>query len=186
MKVLPEWRHDGNALRLDQRRQVPLERVAGAVRAGRVLTPKVWPNGGKVAVCISFDIDNESGMLARELRPLPTALSETEYGATEGLPRILAMLDREKLPASFYIPAVSAMQLVSEDGYVRAFDAGANLATINLTPHTVRADYPICKRDRVIMDEERVLAAIEEAGCEFSSIGVTEYLRNTAEGALVK
>jgi len=84
------------------------------------------------------------------------------------------------------IPAVSAMQLVSEDGYVRAFDAGANLATINLTPHTVRADYPIYKRDRVIMDEERVLAAIEEAGCEFSSIGVTEYLRNTAERALVK
>jgi peptidoglycan/xylan/chitin deacetylase (PgdA/CDA1 family) len=40
---------------------------------------------------------------------VPPALSETEYGATEGLPRILAMLDRESLPASFYIPAVSAM-----------------------------------------------------------------------------
>jgi peptidoglycan/xylan/chitin deacetylase (PgdA/CDA1 family) len=84
-----------------------LKRAAGAVRAGRILTPKAWPNGAKVAVCISFDIDNESPMLARDLNPLPTALSETEYGATEGLPRILAVLDREKLPASFYVPAVS-------------------------------------------------------------------------------
>lgn len=86
-----------------------IKRSAAAVRAGRILTPKTWPNGSKVAVCISFDIDNESPMLARELTPLPTALSETEYGATEGLPRILGVLDREKLPASFYLPAISAV-----------------------------------------------------------------------------
>lgn len=91
------------------RSEAELKRVVNAVRAGRVLTPKSWPNGAKVAVCLSFDIDNESGMLARELRPLPTALSDTEYGAKEGLPRVLALLDRERVPASFYIPAVSAM-----------------------------------------------------------------------------
>jgi biotin synthase len=75
------------------------------------------------------------------------------------------------------IPAVSAMLLVSKDGYSRAFNAGANLATINLTPHTVRADYPIYKRDRVIMDEERVLSAIQAAGCEPSRVGIAEHLR---------
>jgi peptidoglycan-N-acetylglucosamine deacetylase len=99
----------GNGMPGLNRTEAELKRVANAVRAGRVLTPKSWPNGAKVAVCLSFDIDNESGMLARELRPLPTALSETEYGATEGLPRILSLLDRERLPASFYIPAVSGM-----------------------------------------------------------------------------
>jgi biotin synthase len=77
------------------------------------------------------------------------------------------------------IPAVSAMRLVSEDGYVRAFNAGANLATINLTPRAVRADYPIYKRDRIIMDEERVLSAIAEAGCELSRVGIAEHLKNT-------
>jgi biotin synthase len=76
------------------------------------------------------------------------------------------------------IPAVSAMQLVSGDGYVRAFGAGANLATINLTPRAVRADYPIYKRDRVIMDEQRVLSAIEQAGCNPSLVGITKYFRN--------
>ena len=77
------------------------------------------------------------------------------------------------------IPAVSAMRLVSEDGYVRAFNAGANLATINLTPRAVRAGYPIYKRDRIIMDEERVLSAIAEAGCELSRVGLAEHLKHT-------
>jgi biotin synthase len=79
---------------------------------------------------------------------------------------------------SWIIPAVSAMKLVSNDGYVRAFNAGANLATINLTPRAVRADYPIYKRDRVIMDEERVLSAIEQAGCQLSRVSIAEHLRN--------
>ncbi|MGZ5545330.1 MAG: radical SAM protein, partial [Limisphaerales bacterium] len=77
------------------------------------------------------------------------------------------------------IPAVSAMRLVSEDGYVRAFNAGANLATINLTPVAARANYPIYKRDRVIMDEDRVLSSIEEAGCEVSRVGISEYLKQS-------
>ncbi len=75
------------------------------------------------------------------------------------------------------IPAVSAMSLVAEDGYVRAFNAGANLATINLTPEAARANYPIYKRDRVIMDEDRVLSSIAAAGCEVSRVGISEYLK---------
>ena len=83
------------------------------------------------------------------------------------------------------IPAVSAMKLVSEDGYVRAFHAGANLATINFTPPAVRVDYPIYKRDRIIMDEARVLSAIEQAGCELSCVSITEHLRNGTSAAAV-
>jgi len=83
------------------------------------------------------------------------------------------------------IPAVSAMKLVSANGYVRAFQAGANLATINFTPRNVRADYPIYKRDRVIMDEERVLSAIEQAGCQLSRVSIAEHLRNGASTATV-
>src|ERR1017187_2412536 len=82
------------------------------------------------------------------------------------------------------IPAVSAMKLVSESGYVRALQAGANLTTINLTPQTVRADYPIYKRDRVIMDEERVLSAIEQAECQPSRVSIVEHLRQSAPAAV--
>jgi peptidoglycan/xylan/chitin deacetylase (PgdA/CDA1 family) len=75
------------------------------VRAGHKLTPKAWPNGARVAVCLSFDVDNE--LLWRNT-PLPVPLSQGEYGATTGLPRVLDLLDRQQIPASFYIPAMSA------------------------------------------------------------------------------
>ena len=92
-----------------KRTEAELKQAAAEVRAGRPLLPKAWPNGAKVAVCLSFDIDNESPLMARDLTPLPTPMSETEYGAREGLPRVLAALEKEKLPASFYVPAVSAI-----------------------------------------------------------------------------
>jgi peptidoglycan/xylan/chitin deacetylase (PgdA/CDA1 family) len=80
------------------------QRVA-LVRAGEKLTPRAWPDGGRVAVCLSFDVDNE---LLWRRTPLPVPLSQGEYGATTGLPRILDLLDRQSVPASFYIPAMSA------------------------------------------------------------------------------
>ena len=75
------------------------------VRAGPKLAPKTWPNGAHVAVCLSFDVDNE---LLWRRKPEPVPLSQGEYGATTALPRILNLLDRHAIPASFYIPAMSA------------------------------------------------------------------------------
>lgn len=80
--------------------------AVAAVRVGRKMTPKVWPNGAKVAVNLGYDIDNE--YLSRgEILPVPA--SGGQYGAVSGLPRILALLDREQVPASFYIPASSVI-----------------------------------------------------------------------------
>jgi hypothetical protein len=39
------------------------------------------------------------------------------------------------------------------------------------------------KHDRFIMDEEGVRSAIEEAGCELSSVGIAEHLALAAERA---
>jgi len=77
-------------------------------RAGRKLTPHSWPNGARVAVALSFDVDNESYLLAAG-QTSPTTLSAADFGAQSGLPRILALLDKYQLPASFFIPAVSAL-----------------------------------------------------------------------------
>jgi len=77
------------------------------VRAGRDLTPKAWPNGARVAVALSFDMDAETGFLrSGYLSAQP--LSRGEYGPRAGVPRILRMLEKHGLPASFFIPAVSA------------------------------------------------------------------------------
>ncbi|MBI1874160.1 MAG: polysaccharide deacetylase [Acidobacteria bacterium] len=77
------------------------------VSAGRRLKPKAWPDGAKVAVVISFDVDNATSALSRgDLGS--EVLSRGEYGAVDGVPRILHLLDTHNIPASFYIPAVSA------------------------------------------------------------------------------
>jgi peptidoglycan/xylan/chitin deacetylase (PgdA/CDA1 family) len=98
--------------------EAQLKQAVAPLRAGRKLTPKSWPNGAKVAVCVSFDIDNEAPALARgNTNPDLSAMSDTEFGATEGLPRILRILDQRGIPASFYIPAVSnilAPEMVKE------------------------------------------------------------------------
>ena len=73
---------------------------------GRRLKPKQWPNGARVAVALSFDIDNATVPLSRGQLGSED-LSRGMYGAVDGLPRILRVLDRQNVPASFFIPAVS-------------------------------------------------------------------------------
>jgi peptidoglycan/xylan/chitin deacetylase (PgdA/CDA1 family) len=98
-----------------------LTKTAHHVRAGKPLTPKAWPNGARVAVCLSFDPDNQSISLNRG-NNAPVTMSEGEYGALTGVPRILEVLDRYNLPATFYIPAVSTfmhpsmMQAIAKSG----------------------------------------------------------------------
>ncbi len=75
---------------------------------------------------------------------------------------------------SYIIPAVSALNLVGDDGYVNALKAGANLATINLTPSSNRTDYLLYKRNRFIMDERRVREAIEKADCTLSTQSIAQ------------
>ena len=85
-----------------------IRKTAHHVRAGRKLTPKTWPNGARVAVCLSVDPDNFTIPLnAGNINPIP--ISAGEYGAFEGVPRMLRLFDKHQIPVSFYIPAVAAM-----------------------------------------------------------------------------
>ena len=85
-----------------------LRAAVATARAGRKLTPKVWPNGARVAVCLSFDTDTEAPLL-RDGNTSPTSLSASEFGADSGIPRILKMLDRYQVPATFFMTGVDAM-----------------------------------------------------------------------------
>src|SRR5207244_12623841 len=79
------------------------------VSAGRRLHPKAWPNGARVAVGLSFDVDNASANLATgDL--ISESISRGEYGAIDGVPRILRLLDKHQVPASFFVPAVSHLR----------------------------------------------------------------------------
>ncbi len=89
----------------------PLEKVkdlVGEVRAGKDLTPESWPGGTKVAVALSFDFDAETNAL-RDMNISPGLFSQGEYAARVAVPRILALLDEYGIPASFFVPAVTAL-----------------------------------------------------------------------------
>ena len=78
------------------------------VRAGKDLTPKNWPDKAKVAVALSFDFDAETNDL-RDMNLSPGLFSQGEYSARVSVPRILDLLDQYDIPASFFVPAVSAL-----------------------------------------------------------------------------
>jgi peptidoglycan/xylan/chitin deacetylase (PgdA/CDA1 family) len=95
-----------------------VNKVVNAVRAGRSLQPKAWPNGARVAVLLSFDVDNETVAL-RYGEPTPGSLSQTQYGARVGLERIVNLLDAHKIPATFFIPSVSLALTPSMAGVIK-------------------------------------------------------------------
>ena len=74
-----------------------IRKTAGHVRAGRKLTPKTWPNGARVAVCLSVDPDNFSIALNAG-NTNPVAISVGEYGALDGMPRMLKLFDKHNIP----------------------------------------------------------------------------------------
>src|SRR5437763_15943973 len=85
-----------------------LRQAVAPVRAGRKLTPPSWPNGARVAVCLSFDDDTEAPLL-RDGTTSPTTLSASEFGAVTGTGRILKMLDHYQIPATFFVTGVDAL-----------------------------------------------------------------------------
>ncbi|MBL8706194.1 MAG: polysaccharide deacetylase [Rhodospirillales bacterium] len=89
------------------------------VRAGRSLKPKRWKNGARCAVSLSFDSDHETGEL-REGGTSPGKLSQGQYGNRAGIPRILNLMKKYDLKASFFVPAVVAMLYPEEQRRVIA------------------------------------------------------------------
>jgi peptidoglycan/xylan/chitin deacetylase (PgdA/CDA1 family) len=69
-----------------------------------------WPDGNRVAVSLSFDVDAESGFLGEgeEYRRRITSLSEGAFGVRRGIPRILDLLARRGIAATFFVPGDTA------------------------------------------------------------------------------
>jgi len=94
----PGWKKTEEALRS----------LALEISAGRSLLPASWPNGARVAVLVSFDVDTQTWELMESGTPSPRDLSQGEYGARVGLKRVLDCLSEYEVPASFFVPAISA------------------------------------------------------------------------------
>lgn len=106
---------------------------------------------------------------------------ESSPGEGAGALTLNCMAALRLMRPDWVIPAVSALNLSGEDdAYRRALRLGANLATINLTPPDLRADYVIYRRERAIMTEERIRNAIEAEGLEVSRTSLADHFASRA------
>ncbi len=94
-------------------------RIVERVRAGQPLRPSTWPGGARCAVALSFDSDHETNEL-REGGESIGRLSQGQYGNRQGVPRILEILGRRGVRASFFVPAVTALLYPDEQRRVVA------------------------------------------------------------------
>jgi peptidoglycan-N-acetylglucosamine deacetylase len=90
--------------------------------------PVRWPPGVTAAACLTFDMDAEAPILTADISSVTrmTPMSHQAYGPLVGVPRILSMLGRHDLTATFFIPGYSAHRYPD---VVRAVaDAGHEIA----------------------------------------------------------
>ncbi len=99
-----------------------------------------WPEGKRIAVMVTFDFDAEllrkSVIGKREIGFSDT--SRGEYGPNEGLARCLAMLKRQDLRTTFFVPGRIAelypekVQQIAADGHELAYHGYMHEATVDM------------------------------------------------------
>jgi peptidoglycan-N-acetylglucosamine deacetylase len=87
-----------------------------------------WPKSVRAAACLTFDLDAESPILFEhpEAAGWLDVMSHQAYGPRTGVPRLLRMLDRQRLRATFFIPGYSAERWPDAVRSIR--DAGHEIA----------------------------------------------------------
>lgn len=72
--------------------------------------PISWPDGVSAAACLTFDMDAEAPILTTDMSAISrmTPMSHQSYGPLVGVPRILELLKRHDIKATFFVPGYSA------------------------------------------------------------------------------
>lgn len=107
-----------------------------------------WPNGAQVAVSLTFDADAESGYLGEgsEYRRRLTTLSEGRFGMVRGVPRLLDLLERHAVQATFYVPGDTAerhadpVKRIAEAGHEIAHHSYMHLRSETISPEQQRQE----------------------------------------------
>jgi peptidoglycan-N-acetylglucosamine deacetylase len=69
-----------------------------------------WPGGARAACAITFDVDAESAILSidRKYAARASTMSHQAYGPKVGVPRLLGVLERAGVHATFFVPGLTA------------------------------------------------------------------------------
>ncbi|HXA58485.1 MAG TPA: cytosine deaminase, partial [Streptosporangiaceae bacterium] len=105
--VLPAWNPATPAASVRAQPRVP---EPGQADVTRPADPITWPDGRSAAAVLSFDLDAESVVLTADPSNATrlSVMSHQAYGPLTGVPRILRLLERHELRATFFVPGYSA------------------------------------------------------------------------------
>jgi peptidoglycan/xylan/chitin deacetylase (PgdA/CDA1 family) len=119
--------------------------MAGATETHDVTQPAVpvrWPDGKQAAATLGFDMDAEAVVLT--IQPAAAArlsvMSHQAYGPLTGMPRILGLLERRNIKATFFCPGFTAerypdlLRRVRDSGHEIAHHGYLHEAVTGMTP----------------------------------------------------
>jgi peptidoglycan-N-acetylglucosamine deacetylase len=119
-----------------------------------------WLGGSRAVAVLSFDVDAESAILAAGRRYADHAMVMTHqaYGPLVAVPRLLELLAEYDLPATFYVPGLTAdrypaaVEQIAAAGHEIGHHSYSHRSAVDLSEAEERADF------------ERALAALERVG----------------------
>ena len=106
--------------------------------------PIRWPDPCTAAACLTFDMDAEAAVLTADISSISrmSPMSHQSYGPLVGVPRILALLKRHGVTATFFIPGYSAhrypdvVRAVAEAGHEIAHHSYFHENTVGMDAKT--------------------------------------------------
>ena len=119
-----------------------------------------WHNDKAAVAVLSFDVDAESAILAADRSYAEHAMVMTHqaFGPLVGVPRLLDLLADYSLPATFFIPGLTAerypetVERIAEAGHEIGHHSYSHRSAVDLSEAEERADF------------ERALAALDRLG----------------------
>lgn len=106
--------------------------------------PVPWPGDATAAACLTFDMDAEAAVLTADISSVNrmTPMSHQSYGPLVGVPRILGLLARHGIRATFFVPGYSAqrypdvVRAIAEEGHEIAHHSYFHENTVGMDAKT--------------------------------------------------
>jgi peptidoglycan/xylan/chitin deacetylase (PgdA/CDA1 family) len=125
--------------------------------ASRAADPVAWPDGKSAAATLGFDLDAEAVVLTADPSNAArlSVMTHQAYGPLTGVPRILRLLARHEVRATFFVPGYSAERY--PELVRKIVDAGHEIAHHGYLHEAVRGMSPSAEGDML----DRGLDALE-------------------------